>query len=88
MQQDRSARVLQLRLPALRRLQSLADAWVAKQPGDVVVKKVPITFGRAAWANIAKLYYTLEITGDLHRLEAMSSRPSTSSARTCSRKRR
>jgi protein dithiol oxidoreductase (disulfide-forming) len=48
----------------------LLTAWAAKQPADVVVKKVPITFGRAAWANIAKLYYTLEITGDLHRLEA------------------
>ncbi|MBS1140801.1 MAG: Twin-arginine translocation pathway signal [Proteobacteria bacterium] len=47
----------------------LLTAWVAKQQGDVVVKKVPITFGRAAWANIAKLYYALEITGDLHRLE-------------------
>ena len=48
----------------------LLTAWAAKQSGDVVVKKVPITFGRAAWANIAKLYYALEITGDLHRLEA------------------
>ena len=47
----------------------LLTAWAAKQQGDVVVKKVPITFGRAAWANIAKLYYTLEITGDLQRLE-------------------
>jgi thiol:disulfide interchange protein DsbA len=45
-------------------------AWVAKQSGDVVVKKVPITFGRAAWTGIAKLYYTLEVTGDLHRLES------------------
>jgi thiol:disulfide interchange protein DsbA len=45
-------------------------AWAAKQPADVVVKKVPVTFGRAAWANIAKLYYTLEVTGDLHRIEA------------------
>jgi protein dithiol oxidoreductase (disulfide-forming) len=44
-------------------------AWVAKQQGDVVVKKVPVTFGRAAWTGIAKLYYTLEVTGDLHRLE-------------------
>ncbi|MBU3696950.1 thiol:disulfide interchange protein DsbA/DsbL [Dechloromonas sp.] len=43
--------------------------WVARQSGDVVVRKVPITFGRAAWANIAKLYYTLEVTGDLARLE-------------------
>ncbi len=47
----------------------LLVSWIAKQQGDVVVKKVPITFGRAAWANIAKLYYTLEITGDAHRLE-------------------
>lgn len=44
-------------------------AWVAKQQGDVVVRKVPVTFGRAAWTGIAKLYYTLEVTGDLHRLE-------------------
>ena len=48
----------------------LLSAWVAKQQGDVVVKKVPITFGRAAWANIAKLYYALEVTGDLNRLES------------------
>jgi thiol:disulfide interchange protein DsbA len=45
------------------------SAWSAKLPADVVLKKVPITFGRGAWANIAKLYYTLEITGDLARLE-------------------
>lgn len=48
----------------------LLAAWVARQAGDVVVKKVPVTFGRAAWANIAKLYYALEITGDQVRLEA------------------
>ena len=32
----------------------LLQAWVAKLPGDVVFRKVPITFGRAAWANIAR----------------------------------
>lgn len=48
----------------------LLTAWIAKLPADVVVKKVPITFGRAAWANIARLYYTLEVTGDAHRLES------------------
>lgn len=47
----------------------LISAWVAKLPGDVVFKRVPITFGRAAWANIARLYYTLEATGDLARLD-------------------
>ena len=48
----------------------LLKAWAAKQPGDVVVKKVPITFGRAAWANIARLYYALKVTGDYERLDS------------------
>lgn len=47
----------------------LVTAWVAKLPIDVVFKKVPVTFGRGAWESIARLYYTLEITGDLARLE-------------------
>jgi thiol:disulfide interchange protein DsbA len=47
----------------------LISAWVAKQPGDVVFKRVPVSFGRAAWANAAKLYYTLEATGDLAKLD-------------------
>lgn len=45
------------------------SSWIGKLPSDVVVKRVPITFGRGAWANIAKLYYTLEITGDLAKLD-------------------
>ena len=48
----------------------LISAWEAKLPADVVLKKVPVSFGRAAWANAAKLYYALEVTGDQHRLEA------------------
>ena len=48
----------------------ILHAWASKLPADVVIKKVPVTFGRAAWGNVAKLYYTLEITGDLNRLEA------------------
>jgi thiol:disulfide interchange protein DsbA len=47
----------------------VVSAWAARQPGDVVFKRVPITFGRAAWANLAKLYYSLEATGDLARLD-------------------
>lgn len=47
----------------------LISAWAAKLPADVTFKRIPITFGRAAWANIAKLYYTLEITGDLAKLD-------------------
>jgi thiol:disulfide interchange protein DsbA len=47
----------------------LVSAWAAKLPSDVVFKRVPVTFGRAAWANIAKLFYTLETTGDLAKLD-------------------
>lgn len=48
----------------------LLNLWAAKLPADVVLKKVPVSFGRAAWANAAKLYYALEVTGDLKRLES------------------
>lgn len=47
----------------------LITAWEAKLPADVKFKRIPVTFGRPAWANIAKLYYTLEITGDLAKLD-------------------
>ena len=44
-------------------------AWAAKLPGDVVLRKVPVSFGRAAWGNLGRLFYALEVTGDLNRLE-------------------
>lgn len=50
-------------------LQPLLAAWAAKLEPDVMVKRVPVSFGRAAWGNIAKLYYALEVTGDLERLD-------------------
>lgn len=48
----------------------MLHAWATKLPADVYFKKVPVTFGRAAWANIARLYYALEVTGDLPKLDA------------------
>lgn len=48
----------------------LLNAWAAKLPADVVLKKVPVSFGRAAWANAARLYHALEVTGDHKRLES------------------
>jgi len=47
----------------------LIMAWVAKLPKDVSFKRVPVTFGRAAWKTIAKLYHSLNATGDLARLD-------------------
>jgi thiol:disulfide interchange protein DsbA len=63
----------------------LLSAWAAKLPADVVLKKVPVTFGRAAWANIARLFYTLEILGESARLEGDVSAPSSASASTVRR---
>jgi thiol:disulfide interchange protein DsbA len=44
-------------------------AWSAELPADVTFKKMPVTFGRAAWANLARLYFALEYSGDLPRLD-------------------
>lgn len=44
--------------------------WEAKLPKDVVFKRVPISFGRSQWFNLGKLFYTLEATGDLVKLDA------------------
>jgi thiol:disulfide interchange protein DsbA len=47
----------------------LVMAWAARLPRDVIFKRVPVTFGRATWTNLARLYYGLEATGDLARLD-------------------
>ena len=50
-------------------LHPVLGKWAATLPGDVVLVRVPITFGRPQWASLAKLYYALEATGDLARLD-------------------
>ena len=47
----------------------MVSAWVAKLPPDVVFRRVPVSFGRDAWANLQRAYYSLESTGDLARLD-------------------
>lgn len=47
----------------------LISKWAAKLPADVVFKRVPVSFGRAQWANIGKLYYAAEAIGELGRLD-------------------
>lgn len=44
-------------------------AWANKLPANVVLKKVPVSFGRQQLVPWQRLYYTLEQTGDLSRLE-------------------
>ncbi|MEY4592517.1 MAG: hypothetical protein RIR18_1412 [Pseudomonadota bacterium] len=43
--------------------------WAEKLPQGVVFKRVPVLFNRAPWANLARLYYALEVTGDLPALD-------------------
>ncbi|MBK1644177.1 twin-arginine translocation pathway signal protein [Thiocapsa imhoffii] len=50
-------------------LNPVIKPWGANLPADVTFKQVPVTFGRAAWANLARLYYALEYSGDLERLD-------------------
>lgn len=46
-----------------------AKQWAAKAPADVVFKRVPVTFDRPQMKPMAKLFYALEATGELARLD-------------------
>lgn len=51
-------------------LHPMVGKWAARQPADVVFKRVPVSFNRPQWTNLAKLYYALEVTGDLAKLDS------------------
>jgi thiol:disulfide interchange protein DsbA len=55
--------------PHCREMHPLVAAWAARLPKDVAVRHVPVSFGRAAWANLVRLYYSLEAEGLLARLD-------------------
>lgn len=48
----------------------LIKEWAAKAPADVVFRKVPVTFNRPQWTKLANIYYALETTGDLAKLDS------------------
>ncbi|MBK1705604.1 thiol:disulfide interchange protein DsbA/DsbL [Halochromatium glycolicum] len=50
-------------------LNPLIKAWAAELPEDVRFERVPVTFGRAAWESLARLFFTLELAGELERLD-------------------
>lgn len=45
------------------------SAWAAKLPKDVVLKRVPVSFNRPPWINVARAYYALQASADLERLD-------------------
>lgn len=55
--------------PHCNQFNPLVSRWAAKLPKDVAFHRVPISFGRTAWSNLSRLYYALEATGDLARLD-------------------
>ena len=49
-------------------LEPMFEAWIKRQPKDVAVKRVPVTFGRDQWTPLAKMYFALDILGESDRL--------------------
>ncbi len=54
--------------PHCRAFDPLLDIWVKKLPSDVVFTRVPVMWGQQMLVGLARLYATLDATGDLHRL--------------------
>ncbi len=50
-------------------LNPLLKQWEANLPEDVVLQRVPVTFGRQAWATLARLFYALQSLGALEQLD-------------------
>ena len=48
----------------------LLEKWKKNLPDDAYFVRIPVGFGRPAWANLSRLYYTLEALGALDRLHA------------------
>jgi len=44
--------------------------WAAKLPKDISFRRVPVSFNRPEWVRLSKIYYALEATGDLAKLDA------------------
>ena len=55
--------------PHCAHLNPLIKPWAAALPADLSFRRVPVTFGRTAWANLARLFFALELTGDLERVD-------------------
>ncbi len=47
----------------------IISKWAANLPKDVSFRRIPVSFGRPEWARLAKIYYSLEATGELAKLD-------------------
>ena len=53
--------------PHCAHLEPILDQWLKTLPPDVAFRRVPVLFN-PSWANLAKIYYTLDALGDEARL--------------------
>jgi thiol:disulfide interchange protein DsbA len=53
--------------PHCAELEPILDAWLAKLPGDVAFRRVPVVF-QQRWEPLGKIYYTLDTLGEEHKL--------------------
>jgi thiol:disulfide interchange protein DsbA len=47
----------------------LVSQWAAKLPKDVSFRRIPVSFSRPEWARLSRLYFALDATGDLAKLD-------------------
>ena len=47
----------------------IISKWAANLPKDVSFRRVPVSFGRPEWARLSKIFFSLEATGDLAKLD-------------------
>jgi protein dithiol oxidoreductase (disulfide-forming) len=47
----------------------LISKWAANLPSDVVFRRVPVSFNRPPWARLATIYYALEATNNVEKLD-------------------
>lgn len=57
--------------PHCKDLQPSLAMWAAKLPADVSFRRVPISFGRPAWARLARIYYTLDIMSQTDKYDGL-----------------
>lgn len=46
----------------------ILNNWAKTAPADVELRKMPVSFNREPWANLARLYYALEAIGEIKKL--------------------
>ncbi|MDP1610600.1 MAG: thiol:disulfide interchange protein DsbA/DsbL [Sulfuritalea sp.] len=52
----------------------LISQWAAKLPKDVTFRRVPVSFNRPEWARLSRLFFAIETSSDLAKLDTAAFR--------------